>query len=448
MSNELTSTKDLKRTLGFWDLMGASIGQIIGAGIMSLTGVAIAMTGRSVPIAFVLSAIMVLISWYPLTLINTVARFRGGSYSVIGSLLGEKWTGAYTIIYILTNVSLSMYCLSFADYAMPFLPMIPRRVIAIGILVLLYALNFMGIDKFSKFQNVIVTCLVVALTTFSVFGITKLEPNYYNESSFLIGGTLGLLRATAQLTFATGGASVIANLAGECKNPTKDIPKVMIISTVSVAVLYAFMATIAAGVLPVEQVANQPLTLVAEKILPKPLYMFFIIGGAWMALISTLNSQLASATKPLMQACNDGWLPNKLATLHKKYRTPIYLLTIFFFVGFLPIVFNLDISILSRITTTVGSVPNIMVALSLLKITELLPEQWKKSPFYISDGKVKALVAVSVGIFALQAVLLGTSLTKPLLLGNIAVVIFAFIFANVRYNSGKVKCEISYEVEE
>lgn len=72
----------------------------------------------------------------------------------------------------------------------------------------------------------------------------------------------------------------------------------------------------------------------------------------------------------------------------------------------------------------------------------------KKSPFYISDGKVKALVAVSVGIFALQAVLLGTSLTKPLLLGNIAVVIFAFIFANVRYNSGKVKCEISYEVEE
>ncbi len=77
MSNELTSTKDLKRTLGFWDLMGASIGQIIGAGIMSLTGVAIAMTGRSVPIAFVLSAIMVLISWYPLTLINTVARFRG-----------------------------------------------------------------------------------------------------------------------------------------------------------------------------------------------------------------------------------------------------------------------------------------------------------------------------------------------------------------------------------
>lgn len=448
MSNQLTSTKDLNRTLGFWDLMGASVGQIIGAGIMSLTGVAIGMTGRSVPIAFVLSAVMVLVSWYPLTLINSTARFRGGSYSIIGSLLGEKWTGAYVVIYILTNISLSMYCLSFADYAMPFLPMLPRKAIAIGILVLLYGLNFMGIDKFSKFQNVIVLTLVIALGTFSAFGITKLEPNYFDKSTFMTGGLLGLLRATAQLTFATGGAQVIANLSGESKNPTKDIPKVMIISTASVAVLYAFMATIAAGVLPVEQVANKPLTLVAETILPRPLYVFFIIGGAWFALISTLNSQLASATKPLMQACNDGWLPSKLSILHKKYKTPIYLLTIFFFVGFLPIVFNLDISIMSRITTTVGSVNNTMIALSLLKISKVLPETWEKSPMYMNNSKVKVLVVLAVATFALQAILLGSSLTKPLLLGNIAVVAFAFIFANVRYNSGKVKCEVSYEIED
>ena len=47
-----SSTKQLKQCLGFWDLMGASVGQIIGAGIMTLLGAAIAMTGRSVPVAF------------------------------------------------------------------------------------------------------------------------------------------------------------------------------------------------------------------------------------------------------------------------------------------------------------------------------------------------------------------------------------------------------------
>ena len=50
--SKTSSTKQLKQVLGFWDLMGAAVGQIIGAGIMTLLGSAIAMTGRSVPVAF------------------------------------------------------------------------------------------------------------------------------------------------------------------------------------------------------------------------------------------------------------------------------------------------------------------------------------------------------------------------------------------------------------
>ena len=50
----LSSTKDLKRVLGFWDLMAVGVGSIIGSGIMSLTGWGIDETGRSVCIAFVI----------------------------------------------------------------------------------------------------------------------------------------------------------------------------------------------------------------------------------------------------------------------------------------------------------------------------------------------------------------------------------------------------------
>ena len=49
MAKQGSSTKQLKQTLGFWDLMSTAIGQIIGAGIMTLLGSAIALTGRSVP---------------------------------------------------------------------------------------------------------------------------------------------------------------------------------------------------------------------------------------------------------------------------------------------------------------------------------------------------------------------------------------------------------------
>jgi len=426
--------------------MGAAVGQIIGAGIMSLTGVAIGMTGRSVPIAFMLAAFMTVFSWLPMTMVNSAARYRGGNYSVISTLVNKKLTGAYLIIYILSNVSLSMYCLSFADYALPFVPVVPRKLLALGILAFMYILNCAGIDAFAKVQNVIVLCLVIALAAFSAYGFGKIDWKTYMDSTFMMGGKLGLARAACQLTFATGGASMIVNLSGEAKNPASDIPKVMIISTVSVAILYGFMACIAAGVLPTHEVANQSLVKVASTILPKPMYVFFIIGGAWMALISTLNSQLAAITKPFMQGANDGWLPSWVATLSKTRRTPIVLLTMFLFVGGIPIITGLPISVLSRLVTTVGSVTNCMLASSLLFIDKKLPKElWANSPMHVSDGLRKFLVIFAILIFAMQGILLGSSLPTNILLLNIATVIVALIFAYVRYGSGKVKIEESWE---
>ena len=57
-SKNLSSTKDLKRVLGFWDLMAVGVGSIIGSGIMSLTGWGIDETGRRVCIAFVRGGIL------------------------------------------------------------------------------------------------------------------------------------------------------------------------------------------------------------------------------------------------------------------------------------------------------------------------------------------------------------------------------------------------------
>lgn len=416
---------------------------------MSLTGVAIGMTGRSVPIAFVLSALMVLTTNMPLALINTIARYQGGAYSIIGSGLNKKFTGMYSVLFVLTNLSLSMYTLSFADYALPFLPMVPRKALAIGLLVIIYGLNYRGIDKFSQFQNVIVLSLVVALATFSVYGMLNMDMStYYNTETFMTDGVLGLLTATAQLTFATGGANVIANLSAEAKNPTRDIPMVMITSTIGIAVLYAFMATIAAGILPVDQVANQPLTLVAERVLPRALYVFFIIGGAWFALISTLNSQLATCTKPLIQAAKDGWFPEGLAYIHPKYRTPTRLLTFFFIVGLIPVLLGLDISFISRTVTFVGTVINSMIVLSFYYATKKYSEQWKKSPLHLSEGPKTLLVVAAIAIYLLQAFLMGRSLPLYYVAGNVVVFILAYTFATTKYNSGKVNVSQSYTLND
>ena len=44
---------ELKRVLGLGDLMGIGVGQIIGSGIMALTGITIALTGAGTPLAFI-----------------------------------------------------------------------------------------------------------------------------------------------------------------------------------------------------------------------------------------------------------------------------------------------------------------------------------------------------------------------------------------------------------
>lgn len=87
-SKNLSSTKDLKRVLGFWDLMAVGIGSIIGSGIMSLTGWGIDETGRSVCIAFVIGGIIAVLARSPQIFLNSVARFRGGDYSMVGTFLG------------------------------------------------------------------------------------------------------------------------------------------------------------------------------------------------------------------------------------------------------------------------------------------------------------------------------------------------------------------------
>lgn len=445
MTQEFTSTKDLKRTLGFKELLGTCIGAIIGTGIMSLTGAGIGMTGRSIPIAFILAGILTLIVRCPQIFINSVARFRGGQYSMVGSLLVPRWSGTFSIISVLTSVTLSMYALSFADYAMPFLPMIPRKIIALSILTFLFVVNSFGINVFAKVRNFTVILLVLALTLFSVFGITHIDANYLEPATFMPGGIRGLLRAAVLMSLATDGCQMITDLSGECKNPTKDIPKAMICGTMLVAGMYAVIGTVAAGVLPVDQVADKSLLLVAQEVLPRPVYLFFVIGGAWMALVTTLNSSIAAATKPLMQACSDGWYPKSWAKLHPKYRTPLILLGIYYLWGFFPIVFDLDIGIISELTITVGSVTKSMIVLSLLRLDKVMGEHWKASPFHISQGKLKIVGIVVLSTIIFQAITSALDLPLTLLLGNLAMVVFAFVFGGIRYKSGKVNVECSHE---
>ena len=323
-----------------------------------------------------------------------------------------------------------------------------EKIIALSVGTIFFILNFFGVDLMAKIQNLLVIVLLISLTMFAVFGLPSVDfANYFSNADglFLSDGISGFLTAVAYLGFATGGATVILGVSAECKNPTKDIPFVIIVSTVSVAILYGLVATTASGVLPVPEVANQPLTLVAAEVLPQPLYIFFIVGGAMFALATTLNSQIMSCTKPVMQSCEDGWFPHSLAAL-SKYKTPWKILIIYYVILVVPIVLELEIAQISSIVQILGYINNLVFTITAMKLPKMFPEAWEKSQFHVPTPVFNTLMIITCIAILIQASFMLKSMKLSLIVFNVAVMVIGFVWAFYRTGSGKAKPTVSYEM--
>lgn len=99
------------------------------------------------------------------------------------------------------------------------------------------------------------------------------------------------------------------SMAAVTENPKRTLPVGILIITVILSVIYGLMAYVAAGVLPYEQIAGANLSVTAQAIFPKGLYLFFVVGGGIGAIASSLLGGLAMFRYPLLHIAEDGWLP-------------------------------------------------------------------------------------------------------------------------------------------
>ena len=455
MSTTNQSTKDLKRVLTRNNLMGIAVGQIIGAGVMVMSISALGMTGRSVNIAFVIAAIFTVIAAIPIIFYSSVLRMRGGLYTQAAVFIGNTFSGVYIVQYIFSNMSIAMYAIGLTSYIVSLLPAAAsyQMWINFGIMTVFFVLNFFGVEWMAKIQDIMFYVLIAALLVFTAFGLPKVHwSGYFGNELFgrplIENGLMGLFQASAFLTFATGGATVIVNMSAEAINPQKDIPFVTITSTVGVALLYALMASVIGGVLPPDEVlAAGNLAPIAMAILPRPLYYFFVIGGACFALGTTLNATIGWVTKPIMQACEDGWFPRVLATLHPKYKSPMYLLLIFYIINLLPIFFGLDVSTIGNWVLLLQNIVNVVMVLGVLRLPKLFPEQWEKSPFHVNNGVFNVLLIFGAAVAAFQAYLNSTGLSTTIVLLNFGILIIAALYAVLMMKTGKVQMTVSYDLD-
>lgn len=417
-----------KKLLSRTDLFSMAVGQIIGVGIMTMTGIAIGFTGRSVNIAYIVAGLITIIAVIPQIYIGGTANFRGGQYSQIAVLSGQRMAGIYLYVQLFSCLAISMYTLSFADYFLSLFPGVNAKLICTIVLTFLFGMHIFGVKQAARLQNILCAVLAIAIASYICLGIGHVQADYLT-AGFMTKGVGGFILASIYLTFAAGGVQYVVNYSSVSKNPTKDIPFVIIASTATVVLVYAVMSTVVAGVLPVEQVANQPLSVSAETFMPKTVFTFFVVGGAMFALLTTLNFNIGMIVYPVAGACADGWLPKKLAEKNKKYDTYPYILLVLYLIGLVPILIGLDLNTVANSTVILFTIIRGVIAYSALQLPKKMPELWEKSAFHVSNGKLKVICGLSIALATLSVAVLLISTSLPQIIGNIVILVISVVLA-------------------
>lgn len=416
------------------DLFSMAIGQIIGVGIMTMTGIAIGFTGRSVSLAYIVAGVITVVSAIPQIYIGGTANFIGGQYSQIAVLGNKRLAGVYIYIQIAMSVGISMFTLSFCDYFLSLFAGANVKIVSFILLTLLFGLHLLGIKQAARLQNLLCIVLAVAIAAYIAFGIGHIQPGYFDATGFLSGGPLGFVMASVYLTFAAGGATFVVNYSAESKNPTKDIPFVIIVSTIAVVAVYAVMATIASGSIPVEQAANMPLSVSAVTFMPSAVFTFFVVGGAMFALLTTLNFNIGMIVYPVLKACDDGWLPKSLAVKNKKFDTAYRILLALYIIALVPILLGININEVANSTVILTSAIRCVICFVALYLPARLTDLWEKSAFHVSNIKLKLLSVVGMFLSGVSVVLLLVTTKPAQILCNICILGAAIVLACIRNN--------------
>ncbi len=444
----MSATPAKEKGLGLFSLTALATGQVIGAGVVTLVGASIAHTGRSAWLAYAAAVLLGFCIIMPYMLLSSMIRVKGGNYTFVSVLLGDRWGGLYGMAFTMNVFACGMFGLSLGGYLNSIFPELPVRPTAIVAVTFFYIFNMLGVNFMSRIQNILSGCLIIGLLVFVFVGMGQLRPGVLDFAApdFFQNGSGGFLAAIALLVFSCYGHCFVVAFSKEAENAKRDIPYAMIITTCVILVVYTLIALVDANILPVPEVAGKPLTIVAQEIMPMPLYYAFVVGGPIMALATTLNSSLSVFSRPFYQMTRDGWFPSWLSKTNS-HGAPSRILTLMFLIAIIPIAFDLSISLITSNTVLIGRISDLVAIAAILTLPKRLPEAWENRYFRISKGLFYFLVYFSLAatLFCMYISMGNMPSSNIAATIGLAAVFLAYSFW--RQGRGKVKIEKSYELQ-
>lgn len=430
-----------KKKLSVAELSCYGIGNCIGSGIFVSMGTAIGFTGRSIPLALVAACVLVFFAYAYKTLMSGMFVLPGGNYSQSALLQPPVLVGVTAISNIFTGLAFAMYGLSIVEYASIIFPQIEPygKFIAIGIITLFFATTFMGGKFMGKFNLIMVGVLIISLLVYICAGLPQVDYSTANPLSegYFADGPFGFIMAVAMMSFACQGATRPIEMTPDAKDPKRSLPKAILIASFAVMIVYVLIAIVTVGVLPVEEVANKNLGVVAERIFPRAIYVIFTLGGACFAIATSLYGAIAGIQHPMLATIDDGWLPSFLGKKTKK-GYPWIMMLILYVIAVVPVFADMGLDALISLMMIPVMILNLINNCLMFKLLKKYPDAWKNSFFHMP----KAAFVVTIIIAILADLLISVALFTTLKAGDqyliIGMIVFLFAFSFYRIKTGKI----------
>jgi amino acid transporter len=162
---------------------------------------------------------------------------------------------------------------------------------------------------------IIVMALVIGLPQTGGHYTPAVPPGSFSIAAF------GL--ALVSVLWVYDGWADVSFVAGEVENPTKNLPRVLIIGTLGIICIYLLANLAYLAVLTVEEIGQSPLVAadVAQRIMGSP-GAAFVSVVVMISTFGTLNAVMITGPRVLYATAADGMLFKPLARVHPRFGTP------------------------------------------------------------------------------------------------------------------------------
>ena len=326
-------SRDLQKSIGFFQGLAIVVGMIIGSGIFLKPSIVLNNAGSPVLalFAWILGGVVTLCSALSIAEIASNIPKAGGLYSYLEELYGEKigFLLGWVQSVISYPASVAAQAIAFATYSAFFIPMTPwqQRFLAFGVLAFLLVLNIISTRYGGIIQVIATVGKLIPVAVILGFGLfSGIAPGASGISTALVGaGGAGIGAAILGTLWAYDGWIGVTNMAAEMKAPKKNLPRVISIGIIFVIIVYALFNIVLFNALPADQLAasQTPGADAAVAIFGESGATFLTIG-IMISVFGALNGYLMTAARVPQAMAERKQLPlsGVLAKIHPKFETP------------------------------------------------------------------------------------------------------------------------------